>query len=324
MEGKLFSRYRVVTVAADGSGDYPTLSAAAAAQDPHVPVCFRVRAGVYADRPFLELDDYILQGDGEGKTIFTADVGGRDPWPGETKTGTFRSWAVFLGGGRAQVYDLTVQNTAGDGALRGQALAVYADADEILMQRVTLLANQDTLFTAPLPLQEREKNGFRGPRQHMPRRMTRQLYHSCTIAGNIDFIFGGADAIFFRCRICPVAHRSGTSYITAPSTPEGGQGYLFAECSVQGNCPSHSVYLGRPWRAFARCFWLECDLSDEIAPAGWDNWSNPANERTASFGEAGSTGPGVYCPRAFGTTGNACEAQAQRIRLIQRLHEWAL
>ena len=86
--------------------------------------------------------------------------------------------------------NLTVQNNAGDGAKVGQALAVYADASRVLMENVNLYGNQDTLFTAPLPLQEREQNGFRGPRENTPRLDTVQYYKNCTIRGNIDFIFG--------------------------------------------------------------------------------------------------------------------------------------
>jgi len=109
-----------------------------------------------------------------------------------------------------------VQNTAGDGARVGQALAVYADAGRVLMQGVNLYGNQDTLFTAPLPLREREKNGFRGPRQDSPRLNTEQYYQDCRIRGNIDFIFGGANAVFDHCKIEPLHHKTQTCYITAP------------------------------------------------------------------------------------------------------------
>lgn len=86
---------KIVTVAQNGSGDYTTLSAAAAAQDPAIPVQFVLEPGVYHERPFLELADYIITGAGTDKTVITAGVGGRDPWPGEAKTGTFRSWTLF-------------------------------------------------------------------------------------------------------------------------------------------------------------------------------------------------------------------------------------
>ena len=46
-----------------------------------------------------------------------------------------------MGGRRAEVRDLTVENTAGDGAKAGQALAVYPDAARVFMENVTLLGN---------------------------------------------------------------------------------------------------------------------------------------------------------------------------------------
>ena len=276
---------KLVTVAVDGSAEFTTLTAAAAAQDPAQPLHFVLGAGTYYERPFLELADYIITGAGMGQTVISAGAAGRDPWPGEERTGTFRSQTLFLGGGSARLEHLTVENTAGDGADRGQALAVYADASRVCMVDVSLHGNQDTLFTAPLPLAVRQKNGFRGPRENTPRLDTKQYYRDCEISGNIDFIFGGANAVFDHCRIVPVAHRGVTSYIAAASTPQGKPGYLFADCTVQGNSPAGSVYLGRPWRQYARVYWLDCDLSDEIIPLGWDNWSDPANEETVHFGE---------------------------------------
>ena len=167
-----------------GAGDYRTLTeaVAACAATPDEPVRFYIRHGIYEERPFIELADYVIEGEYRNATVITASVGGRDPWPGEVKTGTFRSATLFLGGGRAVVLNLTVQNNAGDGAKAGQALAVYADASRVLMENVNLYGNQDTLFTAPLPLQEREQNGFRGPRENTPRLDTVQYYKTARSA----------------------------------------------------------------------------------------------------------------------------------------------
>ena len=38
-------------------------------------------------------------------------------------------------------------------------------------------------------------------------------------------------------------------YVTAASTPmDEPYGYVFHECSLESDCPPHSIYLGRPWR----------------------------------------------------------------------------
>lgn len=313
-----------ITVSPDGSGDFQRLSdAVAAQQNKTAPVRFVLAAGVYAERPFIELADYEIVGAGQGRTVITAGVGGLDPWPGEAKTGTFRSQTLFLGGGLAVARDLTVENTAGDGHTAGQALAVYADAARVCMADVTLLGNQDTLFTAPLPPTVREPNGFRGPREGSPRLPTRQYYRNCTIAGNIDFIFGGAQAVFDSCNIVPLPCHAGVCYIAAPCTPPGRPGYLFAHCCIAGDCPQGSVYLGRPWRSDAAAFYLDCALSAEVSPAGWNNWDSAANEQTVRFGESGCFGAGAVPQRAFGSVNNAAQTAAAAAQLAAFRQEFA-
>ena len=58
---------KLVTVAVDGSAEFTTLTAAAAAQDPAQPLHFVLGAGTYYERPFLELADYIITGAGMGQ-----------------------------------------------------------------------------------------------------------------------------------------------------------------------------------------------------------------------------------------------------------------
>ena len=156
-----------------GAGDYRTLTeaVAACAATPDEPVRFYIRHGIYEERPFIELADYVIEGEYRNATVITASVGGRDPWPGEVKTGTFRSATLFLGGGRAVVRNLTVQNNAGDGAKAGQALAVYADASRVLMENVNLYGARAERL--PRPAGEHAPTGHRAvlqklhdPRQH--------------------------------------------------------------------------------------------------------------------------------------------------------------
>lgn len=110
--------------------------------------------------------------------------------------------------------NLTVQNNAGTAQRPVRRWPSTPTPSRVLMENVNLYGNQDTLFTAPLPLQEREQNGFRGPRENAPRLDTVQYYKNCTIRGNIDFIFGGANAVFDTCRLEPWHHISGICYIT--------------------------------------------------------------------------------------------------------------
>ena len=38
---------------------------------------------------------------------------------------------------------------------------------------------------------------------------------------------------------------------------------------------------------------LNTEMADTIQPAGWDNWRDPAKEKTARYAEYKSTGPGA-------------------------------
>ena len=95
----------------------------------------------------------------------------------------FAATRRFFSGERLRVEDLTIENDAGPGAKAGQAVAAYVDSAHAVFEKVRLLGNQDTLFCAPLPEKEREKDGFLGPRGLAPRRASAQYYHDCEIAG---------------------------------------------------------------------------------------------------------------------------------------------
>jgi pectinesterase len=49
-----------------------------------------------------------------------------------------------------------------------------------------------------------------------------------------------------------------------------------------------AVYLGRPWRPYGAAAFVRCRMGPHVHAAGWDNWRNPANEKTARFAEFGS------------------------------------
>jgi pectinesterase len=124
----------------------------------------------------------------------------------------------------------------------------------------------------------------------------------------VDFIFGNAAAVFDRCEI----HSRGPGYIAAVSrtTPDMPTGFVFRECKLTGENTGKGVFLGRPWRAYARAVFLGCWMGDHIRPEGWDNWGNADNEKTAWFGERGSTGPGAEAAKRVSWAHSLSEAEA--------------
>ena len=196
---------------------------------------------------------------------------------------------------------MTIKNTAGDGAIRGQAISVYADADICRFENVKITGCQDTLFCAPLPLKERQKNGFVGPREFSPRKKTKQYYKNCEIHGDVDFIFGGADAVFDDCLIqCNnretkakerAEGRFINGYVTAASGLKDDLGFVFRNCTVKGEtgCAPGSVFLGRPWREEAKTVYLNCKMDDTISPERFSGWKGiDAPEPLATYGEYGT------------------------------------
>lgn len=288
-------------VTQDGSGSFCTITEAVQAVPYHERAIIHIKPGIYKEKPFVEKREITLEGEDPLTTIITYADGARHRHTDTKNYGTFRSYTAFLGGEHIHVKNLTIANTAGDGRIAGQAIAAYVDAECAYFQNVRLLGHQDTLFTSPLPNEPHIPGSFIGPREYTPRHKTKQFYDSCYICGDIDFIFGGADAVFQNCEIFSLNRGEAVNgYIAAPCTPQDSMGYVFLNCRLTSDCAAQTVYLGRPWREHAKVNYINCEMGAHISAKGWDNWNNPQNENTASFSEYGSTGPGASANRAFG------------------------
>jgi pectinesterase len=187
--------------------------------------------------------------------------------------GTFFTETVEVNGAGFEADNVTFENSAGN---TGQAVAIAVRADRAIFKNCRFLGYQDTLFAD----------------------YGRQYYVDSYIEGAIDFIFGNAAAVFDHSEI----HANGPGYVTAQSRTSADQrtGYVILNSRVtagDANPPSDShrsgIYLGRPWRPFARAVFLNTELPAAIRPEGWNNWNNPANEKTAWFAEFRNTGPGA-------------------------------
>ena len=287
-------------VVAVAPGDH-ALGAALAAlpQDESIPVRVVLAPGRYEEKVELCRGNVTLEGASAESTVISWHDIAAEMLPEGLKRGTFRTATLRTDGDHITLRNLTIENTAAPCSPSGQAVALYADGDWFTCEGCVLRSYQDTLFTAPLPPKEVEKNGFIGPKQFAPRTPQRHTYRHCRISGDIDFIFGGAAAWFEQCDIISLNRNADhripfRSFCTAASTPEGQAfGYVFHACRfLSDECPAGSVYLGRPWREYAKTVLLECELGAHICAEGFDDWGKPAFHELGFFAEYHSTGAG--------------------------------
>ena len=289
---------KTIYVNQDGTKDATTIkeACALALQIPaEYAVEIQIGAGMYKEKLDLERNNVTLLGEDAETTVLTFDDYGLFMMPDGIKRGTFRSYTIFVHGDNFAAKNLTFANTAGFGPKVGQAVAVYADGARMTFENCRFLGRQDTLFTAPLPPTVIEWGGFRGPRENAPRDNGIHYYKNCYIEGDVDFIFGGATAYFEECQIHSLTRNSDPDgYITAASTPEGQPyGYVFDHCRFTSDCAPETVYLGRPWRNFAKTVILHSELGAHIKKEGWHDWNKEEAKEQAYYAEYENYGPGA-------------------------------
>lgn len=281
-----------LSVSMTDSNAYSTIGEALSSlsKELDVPVEISIGAGIYHEKLEIKTPFLTLVGESPEKTILSYDDFAQAIMPDGSKRGTFRSYTLFVDAPNVTLKNLTIENTSGPSEQVGQAIALYADGDAFYCENCHLKSCQDTLFTAPLPLKEYESGGFRGPKEFAPRTPTRQYYKDCYICGDIDFIFGGASAYFDHCRIHSILRNPKDAiqgYITAASTPkEQAYGYVFSHCELTSDCPPESVYLGRPWRDYAKTVFLDCIYGSHICRAGFHDWDKETARNTVYYAES--------------------------------------
>lgn len=126
-----------------------------------------------------------------------------------------------------------------------------------------------------------------------------QYYESCYISGAIDFIWGYSKSFFKGCTIGAKRQKSAmTAQSRASSSAIGG--YIFDQCLFTAATDAtvdltDSVYLGRPYSAYALVVVKNSYLDDVINPSGWKVWST-TDPRTdyITFAEYNNVGPGSW------------------------------
>ena len=254
------------TVASDGSGTYRTVQAAIDA----VPASntsrrtITIKAGTYreivtipSNKPYITLQGL---GSAAGNTVIVNNHSSAGGY------GTSGSATVFVNGKDFVATNLTISNDYGEGS---QAVAANVNADRATFKNVRFLGAQDTLLT---------NSG-------------RQYYVNCYVEGTVDFIFGGASAVFNASNI--YEKRSSGGPITAANTASTQTyGILFSKSTITG-AANGVTGLGRPWGAAAQVLYRESSLSATIATSQpWTDMS--ANSwKNARFFEYKNTGSGA-------------------------------
>jgi pectinesterase len=246
-------------------------------------VYIEIAPGTYHERVIVTQNHTNITFIGKGRS--PEDVVITNSLNAKTAGGTFFTETVEINGAGFEADNLTFENAAGN---TGQAVAVADRADRSIFKHCRFLGHQDTLFAD----------------------YGRQYYVDSYIEGGVDFIFGNAAAVFDHTEI----HANGPGYLTAQSRTAADQttGYVILnsrvtsglihdappmDAATPGATSSASAHntigLGRPWRPYSRVIYINTELPADLNPAGWNNWNNPANEKTAYYAESNSTGPGA-------------------------------
>jgi pectinesterase len=333
MRSEPTERATVLYVDPDGADTFRTIAEAlgAARGAWGMPIEIRIAAGTYREKLAVSQPFVTLFGAGAECTVIVWNDGASEILADGKRRGTFRTATLLVDGESFTAKNLTIENDAGPGPIAGQAIALYVDAENALIENCHILGWQDTLFLAPLPPTEYEAGGFRGPKERAPRRVATCRFIGCRIEGSVDFIFGGARALFEHCDIASrdIASRNfatsgdgnagyvGDGYVTAPCTPEGERvGFVFRECAFMGECAPRSVYLARPWRDHAKAAFIMCELGAHIREEGFHDWGKQAAHATVEFAEYGNTGPGAPAGTASGTADENAKRRAPFARVL--------
>jgi pectinesterase len=252
-------------VSQDGRGDFTTiqdvLRACKAFADGRITI--HIKPGIYNEK--IEVYSWLVKISLIGEDAETTQIIYND-YSGKENINTFTSYTAKIMGNDFYAENITFANTAGS---VGQAVALHVEGDRCIYRNCRFIGNQDTIYTGG---------------EH-----SRQYFDTCYIEGTTDFIFGAATTVFKDCHILSKKN----SYITAASTTQGNAyGYVFINCVLKALPEVTKVYLGRPWRIYAKTVFIDCDMGAHILPAGWHDWNKPEARNTTYYGEYASKGDG--------------------------------
>ena len=175
--------------------------------------------------------------------------------------------------------DITFQNTAG--SENHQAPAITANSPHAVFYRCSFEGYQDTIYA------------MHG----------QQFYRECDIYGTVDFICGDAAIIIQNSNIYLRKSETGNQITIATSSRESldsPTGIVIQNCRIMAApdlkpvLDSYKIYLGRPWRSYARTIYIQNDFDIPVEKEGWLEWNGgpKSAKNTVDYREYNNKGLG--------------------------------
>ena len=287
-----------IKVAKDGTGDFTSIQAAINASKtyPWQDISIFIKNGVYKEK--VEVYSWNtrikLIGQSKEKTIIT--YGDHFNKINLGRNSTFHTYTLMVRGNDFSATNLTIINSAG---AVGQAVALHIEADRVSINNVAIKGHQDSLYIAG--------EGFRS------------YFKDCYIEGTTDFIFGEGTAMFEDCEIKSLSN----SYITAASTPKNQPfGFVFNRVKLSASANVNKVYLGRPWRHYAKTVFINSALGQHVTPEGWHNWDDTKKQKTVFYAEFNNSGLGANNLNRVTWASKLSQSEAQKYTIKNIMRGW--
>jgi pectin methylesterase-like acyl-CoA thioesterase len=238
----------VLTVAADGSGDFCTVQAAVDAVPPHAaaPTTITIAPGLYREIVYIaDKDQLTLRGaDRAGSVIAYANNDAL-----QNKLGTkYRAVVEAENVTDLVIETLTLHNLTPPGGSQAEALRVEP-GDRVTLRDADVLSLQDTLL------------------------LTGRVYVTgATIEGNVDFIWGKGAAYIERSEIRTVVR---PGYGVQARNPAGQYGYVFVDSKLTATPGLTGHLLARidatPGTGYpaSQVAYVDCQMGPHVDPRGW-------------------------------------------------------
>lgn len=244
--------------------------------------------GTYREKIEINVPNIEIIGAGADKTVIVWDDYAKKLDPSGVELNTFRTYTAAVTADNVILKNLTVANDSLKPEKKGQEVALTVYGDSFYAEDCCFISTQDTVFCGPLPqdLIERYdgflKDELRGGN------CQRHIFKKCFIAGNVDFIFGCADALFRDCEIRSVFDVRGHGYVAAPAHAITQEiGFVFDKCrfTCEDSVAEGSIFLARPWRDYGKASFIDCLYGKHISKEGFNKWNDTERDKTARFSE---------------------------------------